>query len=693
MNIITEQPIWFLIFCLLCGALFAGLLYYKDNKNEFSQQLSIVLAIIRFLTVSLIAFLLLSPLLKTIVRQVEKPVIIFARDASESVTLHQDSTWIKTSFHEQLGKVMDEIAGDYQTAAYSFGDRVREGISPAYTDKTTDLSALFEDIRSRYLNRNVGALVVITDGIYNRGLNPLFTAEKIPFPVYAVAMGDTIPRKDLVISRVNYNSTVFLGNKFPLEIQLKANLLQGSQYLLEIVRNQQVVYSKQLVINAGRYLENIFTTLEATHSGLQHYRVRVTRLEGEISYDNNEKDIYVRVLEGKEKILLLYAAPHPDIAAIRSGIESNVNLELTVALGSAFTESIQPYNLIILHQLPSGAFPLTNLVTKAGEEGIPLLFVLGQSSNLPAFNNLKYGISIQQEKNNYTESQPSLNPNFSLFTLAEEHKRMIQDFPPLTTAFGNVRTLASATTLFYQRINNLTTDRPLILFGQEPNRKYGVIAGEGIWRWKLANYLAKNNHDAFNELITKTVQYLSIRLNKDLFRVYAGFRYVENEAVVLTAEVYNPSWELVNEGEVEITITGEEGQRFPFVFSRSGNAYQLNAGLLPAGIYTYAAQTRQGENILRASGEFTVAPLQIEKVNTRADHHLLFNLAGQSGGEMIYPSDLMKLPGMIKSREDVKSIAYTRKKYTDLNNLPWVLGLILILLSLEWFIRKRAGSY
>ncbi|HRY32198.1 MAG TPA: hypothetical protein P5531_04460 [Bacteroidales bacterium] len=693
MNIITEQPLWFLLFCLLCGALYAAVLYFRDKKNDFSSLLSLILAIIRFLSVSLIAFLLLSPLLKTIVRQVEKPIIIFANDASESVTMLQDSTWIRTSFHEQLGKVMDELSGDYQTASYSFGDRVREGIEPVYDDKTSNLSALFEDIRSRYLNRNVGALVISTDGIYNRGQNPLFTAEKIPFPVYTVAMGDTVPRKDLLIAKVNFNNTVFLGSKFPLEIQIKANLLQGSNYLVEIVRNQQVLFSKQLVINSGRYLENILTSLETTSSGLQHYQVRISRLEGEITYDNNEKDIYIRVLEGKEKILLLYAAPHPDIAAIRSGIESNANLELSVIQASEFAGSIQPFNLIILHQLPSGTFPLTNLVSKAGEDGIPLLFILGQSSNLPAFNNLKYGLSIQQEKNSFTESQPSLNANFSLFTLAEEHKRLIQDFPPLTTAFGSVKTLASATTLFYQRINNLTTDRPLILFGQEPNRKYGVIAGEGIWRWKLSNYLAKSNHDAFNELISKMVQYLSIRLNKDLFRVYAGFRYVENEAVTLTAEVYNPSYELVNEGEVEVTITGEDGQHFPYVFSRSGNAYQLNAGLLPAGIYTYVAQTRLGDNILRASGEFTVAPLQIEKVNTRADHHLLFNLAAQSGGEMIYPADLMKLPSMIKSREDVKSIAYTRKKYTDLNNLPWVLGLILLLLSLEWFLRKRAGSY
>jgi hypothetical protein len=38
-------------------------------------------------------------------------------------------------------------------------------------------------------------------------------------------------------------------------------------------------------------------------------------------------------------------------------------------------------------------------------------------------------------------------------------------------------------------------------------------------------------------------------------------------------------------------------------------------------------------------------------------------------------------------------VTYTRKKYEDLLNKGWLLALITGLLTLEWFLRKRAGSY
>jgi len=41
----------------------------------------------------------------------------------------------------------------------------------------------------------------------------------------------------------------------------------------------------------------------------------------------------------------------------------------------------------------------------------------------------------------------------------------------------------------------------------------------------------------------------------------------------------------------------------------------------------------------------------------------------------------------------VKSVTYTKKRFSDVVNLFWVFLIILALLSSEWFIRKRYGSY
>jgi hypothetical protein len=189
------------------------------------------------------------------------------------------------------------------------------------------------------------------------------------------------------------------------------------------------------------------------------------------------------------------------------------------------------------------------------------------------------------------------------------------------------------------------------------------------------------------------IQFLSVNVDKSFFRMEGESNFMENEPVNFDAEVYNQSYELINNNDVEMTITNSQGDVYPFVFGKTARAYQLNAGILPVDNYTWEARVRVGENLYTDDGAFTVSPLNIEAVNTIADHNLLYQLSEKTNGEMIYPADLEQLPEMLRNREDITTITYTDRKYSDLVNIPWVLGLIILLLSIEWFIRKRGGSY
>ncbi|MFM8374050.1 MAG: hypothetical protein ACKOCO_16860, partial [Bacteroidota bacterium] len=81
-----QYPAWFLIFCVLLGAGCAALLYYRDNTfREQPRMVPVIMAILRFLAVTLLAILLLSPLLKSLLVETKKPVVVLAQDVSESV--------------------------------------------------------------------------------------------------------------------------------------------------------------------------------------------------------------------------------------------------------------------------------------------------------------------------------------------------------------------------------------------------------------------------------------------------------------------------------------------------------------------------------------------------------------------------------------------------------------------------------
>jgi hypothetical protein len=47
----------------------------------------------------------------------------------------------------------------------------------------------------------------------------------------------------------------------------------------------------------------------------------------------------------------------------------------------------------------------------------------------------------------------------------------------------------------------------------------------------------------------------------------------------------------------------------------------------------------------------------------------------------------------INAREDISSVSYMNEEVEDIINLKWIFFVLLALLSIEWFIRKRGGAY
>ena len=115
--------------------------------------------------------------------------------------------------------------------------------------------------------------------------------------------------------------------------------------------------------------------------------------------------------------------------------------------------------------------------------------------------------------------------------------------------------------------------------------------------------------------------------------------------------------------------------------------------MLPIGTYTYSATVNVGDQLYQETGEFNISPIQVESATTRADHQLLYNLASRNGGEMYAPDDLKELSRILAEREDIVPISYTEQRLRELINLKWIFVILLVIVSLEWFFRKRAGVY
>lgn len=698
MNFLSEYSLWFLLICLLLGVTYSFILYYKNKNIQYSKYQTIFLAIARTLSVSMISFLLLAPMVKRVVKETEKPIIVMAVDNSESIVAGADSLWYRNNFSQSYQDLKKSLEEKYEVVQYQIGESVRftpteEDATFSFSDKTTNLSLLFEEVNNMYSTRNLGAMVLFTDAIYNNGSNPYYKAEHLKYPVFTVGMGNPEQQTDLRISAINHNKQTFKGNRFPIEINVQATQLAGKHSRISVSKGDQELFGKDINITSSNFFETIKLNLEAEETGTHHYRVSLTNIEGEISTKNNESSFFIQVVDQREKIAIIYHAPHPDISAIKSSIEKVEKYQVETFSINDFNKDLADYSLLILHQLPSAHTQVPALMTKINNSKISVLYIVGAATNLNLLNAQNLGFTIAQNKNLTNESTPAYNPNFTLFTFSDEAKQMLSHYPPITTPFGNYKVAGSAHNFMYQKVSDVETNYPLATFNDADGKKIGIIFGSGIWQWRIYNYVYAKDHKAFDELIEKMVLYLSVKSDKSKFRVLPKQVYNENEAVTITAELYNDSYELVNEADIEIVLRDEFGKEYKANFSKQNNAYSLNMGKLPAGNYHWNATTQGISPQQSKSGVFTIQELVIESINLVADHSLLKSIAEATDAQFFTVKNFSDIEKYIKQNENIKTVASYNPKYNPLLNSWIYLSILIILLTFEWFLRKWGGGF
>lgn len=696
-DFITSYPKWFFLFCIAAGAVYTTILYGKnkiidpDNNQKWTLY---VLSVFRFLAVTIVAFLLLEPLLRYSKQEIEKPVVVVAIDNSESMLNAKDSAWVRNQLTKQLGVSVQELQEKFEVVNYAFGSKNQLIDNPDFSEKETDMSSLLTEIKNAFEGKSIAAVVLASDGIFNKGSNPYYTAQELKAPIFTIGFGDTAIKSDFLIASIRTNTIAYLGNSFPVVVDVTARKCANSNFKIQIFYNGQLVEEQIGAINGNPYGGSFSFMLKASQKGTQSYSVRISRLNGEVTYVNNQKDFFIDVIDGRQKVLLLASAPHPDISAYKQSLADNENYELSLKMGEipSATE-LKAYDLVILHNwLATPAHKALSDALKA--QRIPVLYILGRQSNLSYFNNLVGTSAVRGINNSFNQSTATLNETFSLFELSAETKTAIEQFPPLTCPFGKYEIAQPDKVVLNQRIGVVNSKEALWTLNDQEAYRTGYIAGEGFWRWWLNNYEKSQNHDACKELFTKTIQWLALKTDKRKFRVAPlQNSFNENEAIVFQAEVYNDNYEAVNKEDVALDLKDEKGKVYSFTFSKIGEAYKLTAGTMPPGKYSYAAKALVSGKQQVISGNVIVKPLQLETTETVANHNLLLQIAENSGGRFIAKDSIGELASIISNLKNTKSVIFTERTFKDLIHQKWLFFIILMLLAVEWGIRKWLGGY
>lgn len=688
-----EVSPWLILPCLLVGVAYAYFLYQK--KGPWSKRTNYLLAFLRFFLASLLSVLLMAPLIALVKNSFVPPVYVVAIDNSQSVATVQNPAELL----EQLPSLAQTLEDQNIEVIYrSFDDNDLGALQDlSFEFPYTDIQNFFQSIISDYEGRNLAGIIFISDGIYNRGISPEYKTYNVP--IYAIGLGDTLPKTDVNIKNLYHNKIAYEGNKFPIVAEIQHFGFSEKEVTISIIKDGETIASQNAKLGAEGDPQQIEFLIEAEERGLQHYKVRVDSLPGEFTLNNNEKQAFIDIIEGREKVLLAAAVPHPDIKAIFAALEANSNYEVMLYIPDinevpiTAAELLQ-YDVLILHQIPFGGNSIgSNTFNLLLEAKAPKWFILGNQSDIGQFNRSNGTLQIQSSGNEKDQVFPAFSTAFQLFRTDGELYDALASFPVVSVPFGSYNLFPETTTLFLQKVGQIETEKPLFVFGKQEDIKQAVLVGEGIWKWRMQEHARHGNAKNFDALISKTIQYLSAKEDKRRFRVYPiQNEFTDTEPVVFETEVYNSLFEPIYDQTIQLQTSNSEGERssYSYTTTPSNTTFQISG--LPEGVYRYQAESTLEGIKVSSEGEFSIAKLQLESLSLTANHNLLRKVARNSGGNFYLPDQFDQLIQDLQGKE-TQSIIFSEEEYLPVINLPWLLVLLIALITLEWFLRKYNGSY
>lgn len=690
MKFISEiSPLYLILLIVLAFAL-AFWLYNGKEGKQFSSKLRWTLIGIRSLGLILIGILFLGIFLQTTKTKSEKPILINLIDNSLSMNNYADSNVYKKQINEYLTELNTKFGAQYVIKNYSVGAHFQNLDSLTFNEDKTNLSAGFSSIIEQFYGNNIGAITLISDGNFNEGDHPLYTAVNLPYvPVFSLAVGDTNTKKDIIVRNVQSNDFVFLNNSFPVEALIEVTKMGAKTLQVRLVNQGKTISSQTITTSSNTAFYKVNFEVEAKAKGVQYYQVIVDAVKDEYTTKNNKQGFYIEVVDDMRKILMLATAPHPDIAAIKAVLEKEKNNKIDIKTTTDWDKKTDQYDLVIFHNPLEGNS--AELLSKIIADKKPVLAILGTQSNFRRdLSSLGFNLSASNQTD---ENVPIFNKNFDLFELSAETVRQLRTFPPLKSVFGKMKLSPNAKVLFYQGVGEVQKEDGQLFFNTLNDVKIGVIQGEGLWRWKFANFRNNENTNAFDEIFQKTAQYLTVKKNNSPFKVTVPKKSNTTEPVIIKAEVYNAAMELTTKANVDFKLIDSKGKQQIFDFSVVSNYYSLNLGKLPAGNYKWIAATKIENKPYQLSGELVIEANEIELIDNTAKFDVLEQLSTQTHGQFYRLANYKKLIDNLSTRDDIRPVETQEQTVKNLIDFWWLIFLIVFTFGSEWFIKRYQGSY
>ena len=668
----------------------ASYFYWKHQSYRVSK-IKLLLGGLRFCSLFLLLILLLSPILECNKTKSIKPKIVILIDNSKSISKSQG-----LAFKEDINKLIKNLSSDkFEVEIKIFDKSLKTLDSLDLKGKRTDLYSALSQIKAENIDNNLSRIVLLTDGNYNEGNNPVFIQNSQLTPIDILLIGDTAKLSDLKIENIEYNKLMLQEEVNPLNVFISAQAfanMEASIFLEEISgKGSSIVANSKIKINGNYFSQSIPFKLSNLSKGKHFYRIRVTASGKEANLKNNTKEFAVEVIDGGKNIEIISSFPHPDLSALKSWLQINRNFKVKMNVSESNLAISDNSDLVIFYQIPNQMNSGKVLFDKAKSMNKSVMFILGTKTDYAAFNQLKTSYKVNLNGKILQDYGARINPNFTKFYLSNQVPNIFQNYPPLSNYLLTIESKADASHLLFSKLGRVETEQPLISFATQDNIQMGLVAAENIWKWRLNNYQSKKNFNETQDLFDKVINYLAVKKDKRQLTSYISSDYIsEGENLIISANTYNELYQPKKADRIKCVIDGGEIKNANYEMLPLENSYSLSPKNLKAGRYIYKITAEIDSKFFSEEGSFLIYENDLEETFIAANLEDMNTLALKSGGNILMWKDRhsFKINSHPKEMKQKLISETTRLKAND-----WIylLLLILVLLSLEWLIRKYFG--
>lgn len=597
----------------------------------------------------------------------------------------------------------------------------------------------------------LAGIVVVSDGRSNTGADPLPIARQAAqdaVPIYALAAGTAEGPRNVRLVEIETSPAVFVRDTAEIGVLIESRGLKGQSALVLLERRSgdapwTEIGSADVLLGEDSTMQRVPFTYVPDATGQYELRATVSEAGPELTEADNVAHANVRVVRQKIRVLLLAGFPSSEFQFIRNALLRDERIEFASWLQSAddkyehqghrpirrlpaTQEELNYFDVLVLADPDPRKMPpeWSEMITRfVGDAGGGLIYIAGELGSKTLFTPNLAGsggpspsdtswvkvLPVVVDPGLYQSAAEVALSSRDTWTLeltaagladqvfrfdAEERRNrdILASLPGMYWHFPVTRAKPGATVLARHgdpRMQNNFGRHVLIamqLYG--PGRTV-FVGCDSTYRWR---YLHEEYFDGFwARLIDRVGRSkvlggrfpFTLASDKSTYRVgdRVSLRAQFVEATDLASSLASLSGEVEvgDQSPLAITLDPVQGD---------ATAFETSFPAASAGAYTVrvmpAVQAELDAGPRAATLNFRVEPPRQELDEPGLDRTLLDALARETGGAAFSLADASELPAAIKIRQ----VARTLELRNEIWDAPLLFGGVMLLLTVEWVLRK-----